>query len=91
MVTKKSPGTHLESTTAFQTAKEAGTAACQAALVTAREAILAAHEEFNLETGFNHNDLTEGNVLFADDLETAFLIDFGKATFGPEVSFNFFS
>ena len=91
MVTKQSPGKELRSTSAFQTAFKAGKAECEAALVKARKAVTAAHAEFFKETGgFNHNDLHEGNVFFADDLLTAFLIDFGQASEGAEVSFNSF-
>ena len=91
MVTRKSPGKHLESTPAYQTAFEAGKVQCEAALVKASTAIQAAHADFFKKTGgFNHNDLNDGNIFFSDDLSTAFFIDFGRASKGPEVSFNFF-
>ena len=91
MVTKQSPGKNIRSTTAFETAKAAGKETCKAALVKARKAVKAAHAEFFKKTGgFNHNDLNGGNVFFDDDLLTAFLIDFGAASKGSEVSFNFF-
>ena len=90
MVTRKSPGEHLEKTTAYETAFDAGKAECQAALDKASTAIQAAHAEFFKKTGSNHNDLNDGNIFFSDDLSTAFFIDFGRASKGPEVSFNFF-
>lgn len=91
IVTKKSPGKKIRSTTAFETAVAAGKEKCEAALVKAREAVKVAHAEFFKKTGgFNHNDLNADNVFFTDDLATAFLIDFGLASAGAEVSFNFF-
>ena len=91
MVTKKAPGKQLDRTKAYKTAFKAGKDECEAALVTASTAIQAAHADFFRKTGgFNHNDLNAGNIFFSDDLSTAFLIDFGVASKGPEVSFNFF-
>ena len=91
MVTKRALGKQLESTMAYQTAFEAGKVECEAALERASTAIQAAHAAFFKKTGgFNHNDLNDGNIFFSDDLLTASFIDFGRASKGPEVSFNFF-
>ena len=49
-----------------------------------------AHHKFFVATEANHNDLHADNILFDDELKTAFLIDFGKARRGPEVSFDLF-
>ena len=61
---------------------------CEAALKTAIEAVKGAPAKFFKDTGgFNHEDLNDDNILFSDDLQTAFLIDFGRAAKGRFVSF----
>ena len=89
-MTKKVPGEKITATSAFQTAKAAGEEECKEALVKSRDAVKAAHKKFFAATKVNHGDITQDNVLFSDDLATAFLIDFGQVEDGPEVSFDFF-
>jgi len=87
IITKKSPGKPFMDTSVFKAAKSDRNK-CEAALKTAIESVKRAHAKFFKDTrGFNHEDLVLENILFSDDLQTAFLIDFGRAAKDGVVSF----